>query len=120
MDQHSEKPDEQTLRERIIGLGTLSHQKSYYPELKRRISDLERFRTLLNETEDAIFLVRVSTRICIDLNRAAVNLTGYSTESLLNIRFEELFAPECKKNFVHYVDTENPVDSDSTHRMEVS
>jgi PAS domain S-box-containing protein len=94
MNPHSEKSDEEILRNRIIGLGTRSHHKSYFPELKRRIAELERFRTLLNETGDAIFLVNATTHLCIDTNRAAGLLTGYSPEELLSTRIDTLFHPD--------------------------
>lgn len=94
MSQHSDNSDEQELRERIIGLGTHSHHKSYYPELKRRIADLERFKALLNETDDAIFLIAARTGTCIDLNRAATTLTGYSAEELLSTNIEHLLHPD--------------------------
>jgi hypothetical protein len=40
-----------------MGLGNSSLHKSYYPELQKRLNELERFRTLLDRANDAIFLV---------------------------------------------------------------
>ena len=51
-----------SIREKIIGLGEQSIRKSYYPELQERLSELERFRALLDETNDAIFLCGSSFR----------------------------------------------------------
>ncbi|MDD1682047.1 MAG: PAS domain S-box protein [Methanoregula sp.] len=43
MNRHSEKEsDQESQREKIIGLGELSIRKSYYPELQRRIEELLR------------------------------------------------------------------------------
>ena len=119
MDQYSEKQDEQELRERIIGLGTVSHHKSYYPELKRRIADLERFRTLLNETGDAIFLFIARTRLCIDHNRAACILTGYSAEEILQMRFEDLISSDYKDILYRYEQSALKAGSGSIMRQEV-
>ena len=47
---------QETLRERLIGLGERSHRKSYYPELQRRLEDLERFKAFLDHSNDAIFV----------------------------------------------------------------
>ncbi|MFP5239436.1 MAG: histidine kinase, partial [Acidobacteriota bacterium] len=37
-----------TLRDKLIGLGERSMRKSYYPELRERMEQLERFRLLLD------------------------------------------------------------------------
>jgi PAS domain S-box-containing protein len=43
MDEHSEeKPDWESQRNRIIGLGETSHRKSYYPELQQRILEMDK------------------------------------------------------------------------------
>jgi hypothetical protein len=47
----------EALRLRLMGLGDSSLHKSYYPELQKRLGELERFRTLLDRANDAIFLV---------------------------------------------------------------
>lgn len=41
----------------LMGLGSKSGKKSHYPELKRRLAELERMRTLLDHAGDAIMLV---------------------------------------------------------------
>lgn len=101
MNPHSDGSDKEALRERIIGLGTHSHQKSYYPELKRRIADLERFKTLLNETEDAIFLISARTNTCIDVNFPATKLTGYPEEELLTTHIDLLLHPDYRDIFLN-------------------
>jgi len=52
-----EDPDD--LRKKIIGLGERSFRKSYYPELQQKLADLQRFKSLLDESNDAIFLLRL-------------------------------------------------------------
>lgn len=70
------------LRQRLIGLGERSIKKSYYPELQKRLNELERFRDVLDRASDAIFLAEADTGHIADLNRAATELTGYSREEL--------------------------------------
>lgn len=43
-------PDRDDRRARLLGFGEHSVSKSYYPELKRRLEELERFRSLLDQT----------------------------------------------------------------------
>lgn len=52
-----EAKNREALRLRLMGLGDSSLHKSYYPELQKRLGELERFRTLLDRANDAIFLV---------------------------------------------------------------
>jgi PAS domain S-box-containing protein len=63
--------EELSLRDRLIGLGERSHRKSYYPELQARAALLERFRVLLDESQDAVLLLEVPGWIVVDLNAAA-------------------------------------------------
>jgi PAS domain S-box-containing protein len=120
MNQHSDNQDDKNLRDGIIGLGSLSHQKSYYPELKQKIADLERFRTLLDETADAIFLVCVSSGICIDVNRAATTLTGYTTEVLLRKDIRYLLTSDSRDYFVEITHSNNKTGAPFAIRSEVS
>jgi PAS domain S-box-containing protein len=89
MDGHSE--DSQRLREKIIGLGERSLRKSYYPELKDRIADLERFRALLDQTRDAIFLVSACSGRVVDVNQTACLKLGYTREELLEMDADALW-----------------------------
>ena len=63
-------------RELLIGLGEDSLRKNYYPELQARMADLERFRLLLDQAHDAIFLVDRATHRILDANAAARNCAG--------------------------------------------
>ncbi len=57
--------------EKLIGLGERSLRKSYYPELRRKIIELERFQVLLDHAKDFIFLVRLSPLAVVHANHAA-------------------------------------------------
>jgi PAS domain S-box-containing protein len=76
-------PDWEELEQRIIGLGERSLRKSYYPELQQRLADLERFRALLDQSNDAVCLMEVPSGRLADVNEAACHLLGYAREALL-------------------------------------
>ena len=56
MSEPSDK-DRNDLRSRIIGLGERSHKKSYYPELMKKLKELERFRAILDQSNDCFFML---------------------------------------------------------------
>ncbi|MBI5547541.1 MAG: PAS domain S-box protein [Deltaproteobacteria bacterium] len=75
--------DQAQLRERIIGLGEHSVRKSYYPELRARLDELERFRALLDQTNDAILLLEVPGGVIADLSQTFSRMVGVTREGLL-------------------------------------
>jgi sigma-B regulation protein RsbU (phosphoserine phosphatase) len=58
-------------REKIIGLGERSLRKTYYPELQQKLDELERFRSLLDESNDCIFLIQAASLTFVDVNESA-------------------------------------------------
>ncbi|MBE2223116.1 MAG: PAS domain S-box protein [Anaerolineae bacterium] len=87
-------------REQIIGLGERSLKKSYYPELKQRLDDLERFRALLNQSNDAVFFAQISNGRFIDANKTASQLLGYTQEEILALSIHDI----TPKNLVIEID----------------
>jgi len=83
--------DKQELREKLIGLGEYSHRKSYYPELQKRLEELERFRAFLDYSHDAIFLVEVPTGKIVDFNDSAARQTGWEHEELPELSIFNVF-----------------------------
>lgn len=82
-----------SLREKIIGLGERSLRKSYYPELQQRLADLERFRALLDQSNDGIFLLQVPSGNFADVNDFAVRRLQYSPEELSRKSIFDLIEP---------------------------
>ncbi len=78
------------LREKLIGLGEQSMRKSYYPELQQRLAELERFKSLLDQSNDAIFLVQLPHECFVDINESACRLLGYSRTEILQMRMYQL------------------------------
>ncbi len=92
---HSDLEDNwDSVREKIIGLGEQSIRKSYYPQLQQRLSELERFRALLDETNEAIFLSEVPSGHFADVNKSASQQLGYSAEKMLEMKVEDIIDPD--------------------------
>ena len=81
------------LRQKIIGLGEQSIQKSYYPELQQQLNNLERFKTLLDQTNDAIFLVELPSGIIADTNQFTLIQLDYSSLELIKKTIWDMIAP---------------------------
>ena len=83
--------DEAQLREKLIGLGEYSHRKSYYPELQKRLEELERFKAFLDYSHDAIFLVEIPSGRIVDFNESACRQTGRGDEELRELSIFNVF-----------------------------
>ena len=84
------KPDQASEREKLIGLGKRSISKSYYPELKSRLDELEHFRALLDRVSDAILVVDADTGIILDISGSTHTMLGCGIEGLAGRPFKEL------------------------------
>jgi polar amino acid transport system substrate-binding protein len=83
--------DPDNLRERLMGLGTRSVHKSYYPQLQTRLEELELFHAVLDHASDFIFLVDTNSGVVLDANQAACDLLGLSQIHLAWKSFLEYF-----------------------------
>ncbi|MEN6348763.1 MAG: diguanylate cyclase [Syntrophomonas sp.] len=90
MSYKKDSEDQETLREQLIGLGERSLRKSYYPELQQRLDDLKRFRALLDQSYDLVFLVEVPSFKIVDINESAGKQLGYTRDKLLYTSFDLL------------------------------
>jgi len=100
MNQPSESRDERKqLRERIIGMGETSLHKSYYPLLQERLLELERFRALIDETNDMILMVQTPENRCVDANHSSCAQLGYTAAQLFSMEIFTLLAPEKREQF---------------------
>ena len=90
------------LREQIIGLGEHSARKSYYPELQRRIRELETARTTLAasnrhlqavmDAASEISIIATDRNGLITVfNHGAEKMLGYSTEEMVGKQTPMLF-----------------------------
>lgn len=83
--------DPQWLREKLIGLGEESHRKSYYPELQKRLGELERFKAFLDFSHDIILLIEVPSGKIVDFNDAASRQSGWGDDELRELSIFNLF-----------------------------
>jgi diguanylate cyclase (GGDEF)-like protein/PAS domain S-box-containing protein len=72
------------LRLKAFGDYLKSHSLMLEEQLQQRTIDLERFRSAMDASGDAIFLVNRSSMRLIEFNRRACQVLGYSAEELLS------------------------------------
>lgn len=84
------KPDPTIEREKLIGLGKRSISKSYYPELKARLDELEHFRALLDRVSDAIIIVDADTGLIADVSGSTSAMLGCKGDALRGMPFKNL------------------------------
>ena len=81
------------VRDKLIGLGENSIRKNYYPELQKRIGELETFRNLLDKVTDGILMIQLPNSRIVDANEAACRMLGLSREMLFMANLPQLFPP---------------------------
>ena len=79
------------LRDKLIGLGESSMRKNYYPELQKRLEQLETFRSLLDKVSEGLIMVRLPSGEIVDANGAACVILGYSRNDFFATRIVDLF-----------------------------
>lgn len=96
-------------REKLIGLGKRSVSKSYYPELKTRLDELEQFRALLDLVNDAIFVVEADTGIILDISGSTQTMIGCGNADIVGSPFKRFLPRHLKRhaNNLFHNDTEN-------------
>ncbi len=70
------------LREKILGLGETSFRKSYYPELRVRLLELERFRFILDQVSVGIMIIDPRSDVIVDLNEETCRLLNKQQKEL--------------------------------------
>jgi diguanylate cyclase (GGDEF)-like protein/PAS domain S-box-containing protein len=81
------------VRDKLIGLGENSIRKNYYPELQKRIGELETFRNLLDKVTDGILMIQLPASRIVDANDAAYKILGVTRELLFAANLPQLFPP---------------------------
>jgi diguanylate cyclase (GGDEF)-like protein/PAS domain S-box-containing protein len=77
--------DWDTLREQVIGLGKQSLRKNHYSLLRDHVQELERFRELLDFSDELILIVELPGGRIVDANGGASRALGYSPEEFLEL-----------------------------------
>lgn len=86
--------DRNEIRNKIIGLGEESSRKSYYPELQRKLSDLQRFRDLLDFSNEGIIQAKLSDLSILEVNEPACQLFGRPRSEMLKSTINDVFSKE--------------------------
>jgi len=86
-DRSSKKPSEkEELFNKIIGLGESSPVKSYYPELRRKLNELEKFRFFMDGIDDFIAVFDINKDyVLVDSNKsfnAAINISDFPSPEI--------------------------------------
>ncbi len=104
-----------TLQEEIIGLGERSVRKSHYAELRRRNSELEHFRSLIDSASDLILVVDCRSGRILDANEGACRALRYSRPELLTLGLGDLDPAEGRSphGCTLLIGTDSDSDSDS-------
>ena len=85
------EPNAGFVREKLIGLGEHSIRKNYYPELQKRIGELETFRNLLDKVSDGILMIQLPAGRIVDANEAACKILGFTRSLLMTANLPQLF-----------------------------
>ena len=104
-------------REKIIGLGNQSIRKSYYPILKSRLKELERFHQILNHSLDGILIIASPEGIVVDANSAVCRLFNVSLNEVKGKSFEILFDKKPLNDIGKFIHDQD-ADTLSAYRIE--
>ena len=99
-------PSEEETFARLIGLGEKSLQKSYFPQLQKKIRELEkseyRYRLVAENVTDVIWLLDLNC--CFQyLSPSIRKMSGFSPEELVGRPLDRLLAPDSAKRFMEAV-----------------
>ena len=87
------KPSEESrkaMQAKVVGLGERSFRRSCHPGIQEKLSELERFKALINLADDIIFLIHGPTGKLVDVSRSMCVQLGYSREELLGMNVEDV------------------------------
>ncbi len=104
-----------SLRDRLIGLGERSMAKSYYPELRRKLDELERFRAVVDHANDAIFMFLTDDWTVADVNETALMMLGLERGQVLGGHIARFFPPEIAARYAGVVESNHEVEFRNGH-----
>lgn len=108
----------QNMREKILGLGQNSLSKSYYRPFKESVDNLKRYKSLLDQANDAICLLSLPSLDFIDINQSARDLFGLTDFTPGQQNLFNKVGNSCHKEIDEWLNSFN--DSDTYHPLKVS
>ncbi len=106
--------DLQDLRNSILGLGEKSFHKSYYPQLQKRIRELQRFRLLLDHSHEYMFIFDVPSGNILDINKPAIALWDIKEQELNNLSMRRIVGEDTWQTMVSFIKETHLNTSDKT------
>jgi signal transduction histidine kinase len=98
MNKPSDSYNWEELRKEIIGLGSASQKKSFYPALRKSHSDLDRFKAIVDNIPD-IILIMSADYVIIDCNEPARESLQFDLNRNHGIPLQEIL-PNCYTELV--------------------
>lgn len=95
--------DWQQMQQKILGLGEGSVRKTHYPNLRQRLAELERFRSLVDISRDLFFVVDFDSTQILDASATAVTRLGLTRETLATHKFSDLVSPQAWPAIMHHL-----------------
>lgn len=96
------------LRNRIIGMGEGSLRKNYFPILKKRVAELERYKSLLDQAHDGICLINPEDGHFVECNLTGKEILSYPMSTISSLY--DLIEDELEEKKLHqWIETDNPV-----------
>jgi PAS domain S-box-containing protein len=88
----AEEDDWDELRNKVIGLGETSHRKSHYAQSREHLHQLERFRQLLDASEEIILVSTMDGGVIVDANGGACRKLGIDKDELVGLSLTQVCA----------------------------
>lgn len=105
MKRRSEKVHKtENLRDSIIGMGKDSLRKNYFPLLKKRVAELERYKALLDQAHDAICLISSDNFQFLECNLSGQKLLS-ETEKIITSPLDFIHDESDKKQLRSWLET---------------
>ena len=101
-------PNREDLRARILGFGEQSQRKTYYPELRQKLQDLERFRQLLDYASESVIYAELPSGQILDANLAAAQMAGLPRESLVSLSLGEFLPADAWTRILSMANLDTP------------
>jgi two-component system, sensor histidine kinase PdtaS len=98
--------DADAVRELLLGRGGSSMRKSYYPELKNRLDDLELFKELFNRSSDAIMTFSIPSNVLQFANETARSSFGIVCERC-PLRIQDVLSSAEGSGCVHFFESDD-------------
>jgi|GEM_PF-5984037 len=96
-----------SIRELLLGMGSSSMRKSYYPELRSKLDDLELFRELVDRSSDGILLFSLPENRLLFGNIAAREAFGIDEEKGGGKRIEEVLSSAVQAGYPACLDRDD-------------